>query len=700
MVNKINIKLLLILFSALVLFAAFVAVFFAENTFENNVQFANADTGNSVVLQSLKGSYFDGVNGTSAIITERDYDGGYAANVTAVFRIEAPFYLFEYTIDGKPYGAEKLQAVPENGLVEFAANRTGRYSLICRAYNSENTSLSCGEANADFYNDAEVPVENGTAILPMTEFKRTGQEYIGTVDWSVFVDERSGIAGIYYYYDYGNNETSEIHSVDLSTGGKTNFTIKKRCEIKVVCYDRAGNGISRSYAMDGYDDAAPPIPNYTVTPSVTENGYANQYEIKVTFLEDNGVSGLKDIQSYSINGITYNFEAAPPVPESIILDKAIDYTVILYAADNAGNISESVKIFIPYSAFDLTPPVIDKVVRQIDISDERGICRIDLYANDKGESGISDVTDESGKLSFTKGAQATSEYYTAFFDCYGFGNEIVIIVNDNAGNKTRYILNFPYFSDTEISETVKKCAETLETTDFSLYTENAAKNINTAINKLNLLLSSENSAKTDILRAAEELTEKITESVSCSYVINSSPEYASPNITLEVTASDFTDYKKGSVITVALSKWEGEGKDYTEAAGFDKSFSDYFALNLTIDGESLKAPLNTGILVGMNKPTDYYDRDVAIIDASSGKKIDSEVKNNRIYFRVKGDTRYILVVEGGKAPTLSATGETDKTITVFGNEMNLSTFLWIVCGTGGVAIAAVIILIVIRKLRG
>ena len=67
---------------------------------------------------------------------------------------------------------------------------------------------------------------------------------------------------------------------------------------------------------------------------------------------------------------------------------------------------------------------------------------------------------------------------------------------------------------------------------------------------------------------------------------------------------------------------------------------------------------------------------------------------------MKGDTRYILVVEGGKAPTLSATGETDKTITVFGNEMNLSTFLWIVCGTGGVAIAAVIILIVIRKLRG
>lgn len=694
MVNKVYKIIVFIAFFSTAWLAACAAFFLPVAAEPDFCAFASETP---VVTESVKGSYFKVVDGTAPVVEEKDYVvGGYASNVTVTFSVSTDFYLLTYTVDGATV-ADRITETPVGGKVIFVADKTGRYVLTCAAYETETDENPTGSATAEFLNDSDAPAASGPAVGETGEWKRTGQDYVATVDWGVFADARSGIGALVYRFAYDDGTYSEVYEVNLLTAGKTELTVKRKCSMQVVCVDKAGNGFAQTYEFDRFDDYAPPMPVYEITPAQGEGVYAQKYEIKAEFLSDNGGSGLKDVQSYSINGETYRFEAKPPIPESIILDKPIDYTVRLYATDNAGNVSQTVEIKIPYSAFDVTLPDVKEVTRQIDLSDKNGFCRVTVNANDKNESGIASVVSEDGKIVFSKAAQGAADLYSARFDCYGFGKELCVILTDNVGNKTRYVVAFPYFYDADVSEAVRKCVEKLRKTDLTAYTAAAAKNVNDALNKANLLLSLDNSAKTEILNEVATITELIDKTVTASYEIESVPEYASANITLSLTESDFSAYPKGSVVNVVLSGREGDERDYVEIAGFKRGFTDFFSLTVKINGETPVAPLAEGVYVGMNKPSAYYDREVAIIDAATGEVVTTEVKNNRIFFTIKGDADYVLVVSGGKAVTSGT--ESVKTITVFGKEMKLSVFLGIVCGTCGGCLVIVAALLIFMKAR-
>lgn len=692
MVNKFNKIIIFVAFILTASLAACAAFFLTSKDADFR---AFADT--TVYTERVKGTYLVGADGITPTVEEKDYiKGGYASNVTVTFAVSTRFYLLSYTLDGT-YFVDRITETPSDGKVTFVADKTGRYVLTCAAYEEQTAENPIGSATEEFLNDSDAPLVSPNAVSGNGEWKRTGQDCVFTVDWGAFADERSGLGILLYRFGYDDGTYSSIYEVNLLTAGKTELSVNKKCTLFVACSDKAGNRTSAIYPLDCFDDYAPPMPTYEITPALGAGKYAQSYEIKVEFLPDNGGSGLKKEQSYSINGTTYRFEAEPPVPETIILDKAMDYTIRLYATDNAGNVSQTAEITVPYSAFDISLPEVKEVTRQIDLSGENGFCRVIVNANDRNESGIASITSEDGKIVFSP-VQGTTDLYSAVFDCYGFGQELILIITDNAGNRTRYVVAFPYFYDAEINEAVRKCVEKLRGTDLTEYTAAAVKNINDGITKVNLLLSLDNSAKTEIINAVNELAAIPDVIVTTVYEIESAPEYASANITFALNESDFGAYPKGSVVTVTLSKYTGEEKDYASVAGFTRAFYDYFSLSVKINGENLASPLSEGIYVGMSKPAAYYDRDVAIIDAATGKVVETEVKNNRIFFTVKNDGNYVLAVSGGKAVT-SGTGD-KKMISVFGKTMDFSVFLWIVCGTGAVAVIAVALLLILKRIRG
>jgi hypothetical protein len=684
MVKKSNIIKKLIICGSAFLCALAACVF----SFAPEAGYAYADAV-CVSADSVTATYMTGVNGVNAEYSyNQTYvpERGYAKDVKAVFSVTSDYYRFTYTLGGTDVD-ESVCETPSDGKAVFHADKTGEYNVTCYACSDASGQTELGSCSAAFRNDADAP--SLPDIAAMDEWLAVGTVYDAEVDWGLCADAVSGIYGIYYYFVYDDGTKTDAVSVNVLTAGKSLLEIKGKCRLFAVCYDKAGNAAQKVYGFDRYDGVKPPQPSYTVTPDRDVTLYAKSYTVTITYCED-AESGLADRQYYLLNGVNYEYDG------SVICDKQMNYRLDIYALDNAGNRSDYVEINIANTEFDVTPPYVNNLSRSVDVTSGSGIYTVSFIGSDYGESGISSAYLETADKYFTKKTYGAYDLYSVSFDCYKM-SALAVKVCDYAGNVTTVYTVTDYFSDEEISSAVKSCAELYPTIDSALYTETLFEDIASAYTKLNTLLSASGTEKADILSAAADIKAYVSTGIITSYQIDSVPDYASCAVNFTVSDTDFPEAKKGDTVALSIAKAESDGKDYVSAAGFEKGFSDYFVLTVTYNGSALGYPLETGLLVRMNMPKNYYDRNVALIDISNGEKQTATVSNNQIGFYVRKTSTYALVIEGGKAVTGNTTEE--KTITVFGNKIKLSTFFTVVGVTGGIAAAAVagIIVILVKK---
>lgn len=705
MVNKNNIKTIKAIIFIAVLAAAIAAVFGVKFNATNYAAYADEPT---VRAKELKGYYFIGLNGVSANIAEREYtDEKYPRKVVARFEITAPYYFIETNGETEQ---SKVEITPENQIVEYEANESGNYEVkVIGCSDEKGTKLD--HTIVYFSVDADKPtIADGEKVVePMTEWLREGKKYVAVANWSAFRDDRSGVSKICYYFEYPNGSRGEVTVLDYDVSpDRTVFEITEKCTLVAVCYDNAGNGLEVRYGFDRFDFYAPPAPTYEITPEPREGFYASEYKVKVTFLPDNGGSGLQQTQYYTIyeNGqaVTKPFEQASTEVCAISLATACDHKIILYATDNAGNVSETKSLSVPFSAFDVTEPTIkDKPTLIVDVLDANAFFTVSVYATDKKESGISKATFFYGDKSYEmKPDQTVSGGYARYgvvlpYDAFNAKvKEFIIEMEDAAGNRAERVDSIPYFSDSETATLINRVMKTLDGFTKTDYTDAAAKSVERDAATLNRLLSYPGNSKSDIIKTAQSLMTSIESDVTCSTIIESVPDYASGIISFSAFETDFTEFKKGTQVTLTLMKGKNDGKDYPSIAKAGKAFTDFFGLKITIDGKELVEPLKKGLSVKMNMPNKYLDRTVALVNVKTGEVVPTETINNAIRFTLKQSTDYALVIYGSREPTATMQ-EASKKVTVFGKEMPLSRFLWIVCGCGGAAVVLVAALIILKK---
>lgn len=690
------------IFSAFLMFVFIVGTMFFFSCLIETEKVAYADEP-YLSEPEITAEYFTGVNGKDAVYERVAYDDdrGYARNVSVDVLVNAPYYKIEYvTAEGDERRFDFVLETPASGDVSFKPTASGTYTVTISAYSDFSATELLAQKTAWFRCDLDAPVLPDSITDGLTKWVRTGTDNSFTVDWSEATDARSGLYGVYYYYAYEDDRVSEIYSLDARTAplGKNTFTVTEKCRFVAIFYDNAGNGIATEAILDRFDDTAPYVPTYTITPTVQNGKYAKFYEIQVTFPGDSGGSGLSSSQYYRINGKTEAFAAEPPLPETIRLTKQADYTVELFSLDNAGNRSAYATINVPFNAFDVTPPDIGQFNLDFDLTDEEGICRLSVIVSDRGESGVQSVRIDETDIVLKPGLLNPTEY-AAKFDCFGFENALRITATDVSGNVNTYDVPFPHFKNAAISTALQKLTTSLREMNREEYTTEYAAQIDASAERLATLLERETTTEQEIVSAASALNTAFAtgeEIVLFDYVIASTPEYASASITLQA-GEGLTGFLKGTVLTVTLSKESDIKKDFAKESGFGSSFTDYFGLRITEDGQE-RAIGEGSILVGMNMPIGYYERKIALFDADTGEQVETEVKNNKIYFGIRRSSRYALVIEGGKASKTSG-GTTTATITVFGNTMKKSTFYMILGITGGVAVLAIALFVVIAKMR-
>ena len=102
----------------------------------------------------------------------------------------------------------------------------------------------------------------------------------------------------------------------------------------------------------------------------------------------------------------------------------------------------------------------------------------------------------------------------------------------------------------------------------------------------------------------------------------------------------------------------------------------------------------------MNCPTGYLEREYALFEKTTGQKIETNVVNNRMNFRIKDSSDLVLVISGSKASADHAGSYAAKTIEVFGRTWPLGAFLGVVLGIGLSAVAAGVLILIFGRKKG
>ena len=663
---------------------------------------ANADE--VVSVESVKATYLSGFNdnGQPVFVYDADYytyfDGAsnpYAGDVFVTFRLDPSVRYYKVSCvkegDEIPDGI-RLEEAPSDGLVNFGVTGSGVYNVTCAAFSETQDEI--GSKSVIVKSDVLAPT------LPtsnsMTQWQAVGTNFDVVLDWTDVGDNLSGIKEVVYRVYYDDGTLSSVRKITGAPSDRTYIVINKPGRVAVTVYDAAGNSASKDYYFGMYDTVKPMAPSFSIDPSVTSGRYANSYTITLTYHED-GQSGLAERQHYLMNGVSYEYEKGV----GIILDKQKNYSFSFYAMDKTGNRSEYVDYELASSAFDVTSPYLDTAtfLTEVDLMRDDGVCYLTFSASDYKESGIVSVVMRDAERDFTVTEDKGNYLCAIRFDCFDGSYLRKIVLTDGVGNGTEHSFVVDYFSDAEINAYCKELHQLYLSTDYTKCTEKTRDNIREAFSSMNILLNTSGNSRADIVKqynAVKNLFLPVSERKT---VIESAPKYASANVDFSVSQADFGDDTFGNSLELIVASAQGSEDDFVGESGFSSGFSDHFTLTLKWNGEDLSSPLTNGVTVTTGLPSGYLDRNVKLFDEKTGKEIETTVIDNRIRFVIKDTTSCVLVISGGKAPTMYQ-GNGGKTINVFGRVWPLGTFLGVVLGVGGGAILIVVLLLIFGKKRG
>ena len=679
-------------------------VFFALVFVGANVRPAAAYADEVVAVESVKATYLSGFNenGQPVFVYNADYEtyfaqtnNPYAKDIVVTFRFGTGvrYYKISCVKEGEslPEGI-RMEDAPVSGLVDCSVVGSGIYTVTCTAFS--DTQEEIGQKSVVVKSDADAP------SLPtsnsMTQWQVVGTNFDVVLDWSDVVDNLSGIKEAVYRVYYNDGTLSSVRMIDGTPTDRTYVVINKSCKVAVTVYDAAGNSASQDYYFGMYDTTKPMAPSYSVTPSVVSGRYAKSYTITLTYHED-AQSGLTERQHYLMNNVSYEYENGV----GIVLDTQKNYNFKFYAMDKAGNRSEYVEYELSSSAFDVKPPYMDTAtfLTEIDLMREDGVCYLTFSASDYKESGIVSVSLQDSDKVFSVTEEKGNCLCSIRFDCFDGAYLRKVSLIDGVGNVTEHSFVVDYFSDAEINAYCKELHQLYLSTDYSKCTQKTQNDIREAFSTMNILLNTSGNSRIDIVKQYNAIKNLYLPVSQTKTVIESVPQYSSSNFDFSVNQADFGGETFGNGIELIVASAQGDDSDFVSDSGFSSGFADHFTLTIKQNGEDLPSPLTNGLIVTTGLPSGYMDRNVKLFDKKTGNEIETTVIDNRIRFVLKESTSCALVISGGKTPTVYSGGG-QKTVSVFGREWPLGSFLGVVLGVGGGAILIVVLLLLLGKKRG
>ncbi len=691
----IKISILIFFFSVTALFCALGSFF----GYDSVVAYAD----NYVEVTSVTASYLDGFDASGNPIYQNNVDYNtyfsastnvYAKNIKVTFTISGASY---YTLFCVKQGGEEPswllpQPVPVGGVVTYTVSDSGTYTVSCSVYSSDENFLE--KKSTTVRCDSTAPTLPTANSMDESEWLSKGSNFDVVFQWTNCNDTLSGVKKIFYRIYYDDGRISDIKYYNSVPADKTYVVITYSCRINVIVYDNAGNFAQRDYYFSKYDSRSPMSPSMEISPLVTDGEYQKSYTITLEFFEDNE-SGLASRQNYFINGVLMEYE------DSIVLTEQRNYSFVFFAIDKAGNRSEYVSYELPGTAFDVRSPYLDKasVLAEIDLTAEDGICHLTFSASDNQESGIKTVALKDTDYTFTSEPKNAYTSYSVFFDCFGEEYNHTIVLTDFVGNVTEHLFLVDYFSDDTVNALCAELVELYRTTDFKNCSELAKNRIDRAYATLNYILNTPGNTTAEIVESGKAIKELYLPVAVKKYVIESAPDYVSSSVTFSVDQSDFHQNVFGNSLELTMISNDGDDTAFVSQSGFNPGFSDYFTLQVTLNGQPLDGSLENGITVSMNCPAGYLERNFALYDTSSGQKIETKIVNNKIVFSIKNTTSMALVISGNKASVDYQT-QKNSSIVVFGRVWPMKSFLGVVLGVGGGAILIIVLVLLLGKKRG
>ncbi len=677
--DKLNIKINknLIKYLSIIIFLIFAITLFSLVTPSRIVAYASADTIESVT--SVRS--FDIVEGV-VTYSEGEYLGVYSRNVKIHYYLPiAAFYKVDVAVDGNGFvNATGQLPVPSDDRVTYTVTQNGEVEVRLNLYNESREQI--GTLERTVYSDNVAPTDMIQSV-DMTKFCKTGEEYHVNIDCSA-TDDRSGMGDIYYSREGGAvtrlNDTTVISD---TIDGVTDYT--------VYYFDRAYNCVVVNYTYDKYDDIAPPTPTVEFVRGESDSDlYAPSYAVEIDYGTDGGSGIVKKL--YSINGGQF-----VEYTGSFSLTKETVYTVVAYSVDGVGNLSEKRTATLSrvdpdtgkdVPTIDATAPTVVSTLVSYDLTAER-IATVRIEASDvlSGVKGISAI----GGGSFSYLQNGLFEYT---LDCFG-QSSMDADIYDKAGNKTTVHVIFEYFGNRTLSDKIEDYVLWYRKGEITKYNEKTQKAIRDDFVKLNNLLVMNNMPQGDFDLVFRSIDAKMNGSSNLIIEIESAPSYLSGVMTYSIVESDFLGYIKGDEIKLILTG-EGTDNEFLAKTDFKKGFCDNFSLDILFKGTEVNA-LENGIVVRMNMPVGFYERNYALFDRESGEKIEIRTVNNKIEFTLKKSSSLSLVISGESEVLTNAP---QKTVSIFGHELSLGVFLGTVLGGVGVIVVGVLVIIILSRRKG
>lgn len=610
-------------------------------------------------------------------------------NVKVYFEITAAgiadYYVFGITSEG---GAEYTHNRVEIGAdvieASYEVTNTGIFYINCYLYDADGVLLSI--ASVTVRSDMDPPEAFGS-VNSMTDYRNVNTVFNVIFDTSSFSDLVSGHKEAYYSFRYTGAISDYISYRKVENFPET-FTINNNGLLTIVYIDNAGNYAMGEYTFDKFDTTPPQVPAIIISPDsdmIFSGGYTASYTVTINYGADTQ-SGRADEQYCIINGRTVRYTAP------FKLDSPINYTIMAKTVDKAGNSSEYAQATVSASTFDVYEPSVNGLKFLVDLT-QNNPCSVEFVSSDF-HSGVDYAYIEEPYMHFAKGVMNTFRAEFTVFDKTG----LVIHVVDKAGNHAIRHITLAHFGDNRRGKDIRAYYEKYHALDFADYALNVADEINAAYLSLNVAILDDQTQNSDFDAIFALIDKLISGSSNHTYVIETVPVYVSGSLNYTINEADLSDYKKGDGVRLVMNgvKIEGE-KEYVKTAGFRKGFADGFNLSAYYKDEVLTG-LENGIFIEMNMPYGYYERNIVIIQKSTGQIIETEVYNNKIAFTLHDSGDYVMVIGGERAKPTPREGQ--KTISVFGKNMPYGAFFGIVFGIGGGCAAIVVVLIVIKKKRG
>ncbi|MDD4316047.1 MAG: hypothetical protein PHC84_02675 [Clostridia bacterium] len=612
----------------------------------------------------------------------------YARGIKLTFSVSTQYCVFIVVKNGE----EISRSAPyetEGGAAQYSVTMNGELIIKCYAADSQGALLPV-YAEVNVRSDNAAPQQ--AAVSEMTEWTRRENGF--AVQVVLGVDNgNSGVKKAEIAIDSG--EGVEVRTIE-SPALNDYFTIYEPTTVHITVFDNAGNYSTKQYIYDKFDSTQPSAPQFVFTPNVAvgegTNGYAREYLVTISYGEDadepgnDGGSGIKPgSMRYTLNGEQFVYEGSFYLAEHRL------FTLSAYYQDNAGNTSPVVSAEV--NNLDRIAPSLSDIHLNIDLTKALPYTLSAICTD--SHSGIDRIQVAGENYTFTK---QMHNVYSASFD--SLDKELLqITVFDNVGNYNTSSLIVPHFGTLDLEDMAEEYNTKFLALDGSQYNQAAWQNLLDLYGDLSLFFESADTTLSDFDIISAQIDSAITGAIKYKYFIHSVPPGINLNISYVADPADFPNMKKGDTVTLVMQKIDKDGIELdsllfraASLSGFDIAFANPFMAKFVYNDIDVAYVFDNGALVTIPVPMGYEERMFAIIDLDSQQKLETEVINNTVTFKLKKAGRYALVTEGAVKTDVSPP---PSGVRVFGKILSWGAFF----GTIGGVVAVTAGLVALLTLR-